>query len=240
VAVFGFTLTDDAVDDFSGGITAMSDMLAVSSDTIDAAEQVMEITSEALVSVDVALVEFEQGMGDMELVLEDMSSLVGTDLADSLGSLRDAMPRLVQVGDYLDNILEALSFFGVPYDEELSVGDSFREVAASIALVPERLQSQGDLLLAARDDLVEARTGVLAVSESLAELQTELDATSELFIRYRETVAEATEVVDAADGNVGEIRGVAPWLVIALGVMIALWQAIPLYLGYRLRKFGSL
>lgn len=232
--VLGLSLADDITSGLGDGLEVVADVLDVSADTIDTAEATLRTVTASLGDVDAAMAEFDGGLGDVEILMGDMAVLVGGDLAGSMAGLREAMPQLITVGDTLDRTLGALAIFGVDYDPDTGMGESFREVQASIADVPEKLEGEGRLLGEAGTDLGEARVSLGRVATGLADLRTELAGTASLFTRYRVTVEDARSLVADLRQDVSRWDGVLRWALIAVGTLVVVWQLVPLHLGRRL------
>jgi len=236
VVLLGLLFVDDLAGGAEGGLSVTSDVLDAALDTIDTAEALLESTAETLGTVDEALQNMQAGFEELDLALEDMSGLVGGDLAESIEELQDVFPGLVTAGESLDVTLGALAVLGLPYDPEQSLAEAFREVDASLQGLPEQLRAEGLLLESARGDVAATGSSLLRISANLASLRTDLFATSRLFARYRTDVAAAKSVVVRAQGDVETWRPVAIAGLVVLGVVIGLWQLVPIHLGWRLRR----
>lgn len=235
VVVLGFVvlgLTEDVGD----GTAVVADVLESTSEGIDTAQSILSAADEGLGSVDQGIDEFSDGLLGFETALTDMSGLVGGDLADSFDALRASFPGLIEVADVLDDAIEALAIFGVTSDAETTLGEAFRQMDQSLVDVPESLREQGRLLEEGRADLVEIRASLDEIKVSLADMQAEFSAAATLFDEYRIGVDEASRSVGRAESDLNQWRPVAGWALIVAGILMVLWQGVPLHLGARIRR----
>jgi hypothetical protein len=235
IVVLGFVVVGLA-EDVGDGTGVVAEVLESTAEGIDAAQSILSAADEGFGSVDQGIDEFRQGLGEFEAALADMSDLIGVDLADSFDALQTSFPGLIEVADVLDTTIEALAFLGLTSRSDSSLADAFRQMDAALADVPESLREQGRLLEEGRTDLVAVRSSLDEIDVSLDRMQAEFAAAAVLFEDYRVGIDDARGSLVRAEGDVDTWRPVAGWALIVAGVLMVLWQGVPLYLGARIRN----
>lgn len=231
VVVLG--LTGDVGSDTK---TVLAEVLESTEDGIDTAQSILTAADEGLASVDEGVVEFRAGLADFDSALADMSDVIAVDLADSFDSLRETFPGLIGLADVLDDAIELLEAFGVESNSDTTLGEAFRAMEESLLDVPEQLREQGRLLDEGRADLASVQSSLDQIATSLGLMREEFAAAALLFEDYRAGIGEIEVTVDRAGADIDRWRPVAGWALVAAGILMVLWQAVPLYLGSRVRK----
>lgn len=235
IAVLGFAVLglSEGVGDGTG---VVGDVLESTAEGIDTAQSILSAADEGFGSVEQGMDEFRDGLVEFEAALGEMSDVIGADLADSFDALQASFPGLIEVADVLDQTIEALAFLGITSTSDLTLGEAFRQMDASVAEVPESLRRQAGLLEEGRGDLAAVRSSLDQIDVSLGRMQIEFAAAAVLFEEYRIGVDEARGSLVRAEGDLDTWRPVAGWALIVAGVLMVLWQGVPLYLGARIRK----
>lgn len=170
--------------------------------TIDTTEEIVSTVHEGLGSLDALAGNVADSSGITATVIRDVSDLTTNDLPDSLRTVEDAMPALIEVGAVVDDTLRTLSVIGVAYAPAVPFDEALREVQASLHGLPEELAHQGRTL----GTLAPVVDDIGAQSERLAgEIRTtrsRLEDASLLLDDYRTVLADARSTLAGAPSPV--------------------------------------
>jgi methyl-accepting chemotaxis protein len=196
-------------------LTATADGLAIAEGSISEAEA-------ALSSLNAALGNATTAISDTQPTLDTLHELTGTSLPQTIGSTRQALASAQETARLADSVLGALSFLGLRYNPAVPLSESIGEVSASLAEMPEDLNS--------------VSVGVAAMGANLEVLTADLEAIGENIDAIKESVSESAavmaqyqEVVGTLRKEVADLRAAAPFLIGAarLGLFLLLvWLAL--------------
>ncbi|HEX6947701.1 MAG TPA: hypothetical protein VF246_10165 [Acidimicrobiia bacterium] len=175
------------VTDVYGRLRQSLDITAEAVQTVDTT---LEVASDALLTlgrtVDTVRTATEQAAESSELVersVSEAAAVVGTDLPETIDAMRETMPALIEASTVIDSTLRGLSFFGVPYDPEVPLGEGFRRLDEELAPLSDTLRANGAVM----EGLVPSVGGFQAQTELLVVQVEEIG----------EAVDEASEVIDS-------------------------------------------
>lgn len=230
----GFGVVDRAASTIDGGLALADDSIVAVLNTLDVAEETVEITADSLLEMQVSLASVTGSIRRVDGLLGETSDIVSGDLAESLDALLDALPGLIDVGDTLDRTLRSLAFLGVPYDPSAPIGDGFREMERALIDVPPRLREQGALLDDMRTDLVSTRGSLDRVRGDVGQIRGQLADTGRLFDGYRRAAVDGSGLVSDIRAQVERGAPTAKIALVAFGLFVIIYQVVPMYLGWRL------
>jgi hypothetical protein len=236
MVLLALLLTGRVADGVRDGLVVAEDTLVSISETVDLAETTIGTTADSLSRVEAALARVTRSVGSVDMVLDDMAAVLGEDIPDSLDLLRSSFPGLIEVGDAIDETLRALAFFGVPYDAQQSIGDSFREMDDALVDVPDRLREQAVLLTGMRGDVRASADDAARIRQSLSTIRTQLTTSKWVLGRYRNNIADAGRVVADVQTKVGTGEWIARWALVAVGLVFMASQLVTVYFGWRIRR----
>lgn len=137
--------------------------------------------------------------GEASDVLDEVAALSTGRIPDTLTSLEEALPALIDTAAVIDSTMRTLSVLGVDYQPQVPLDEAFRDVQSQLEGLPESLSTQGQNLQALVEDLrtTGEETELLAgqidtIERNLAETQLTLaDYGSAI-----DSLGELTEVSD--------------------------------------------
>jgi hypothetical protein len=121
----------------------------------------------------------QEGSAQTARALSSAGALIEGDVADSLSSVQEAMPAIVDAGRVIDSTLRALSLFGVEYDPPVPFDEALIDVEAGLDGLPDSIRSQGQQIAALAPTIASTATDIAIVADSLSEMADELDDVSE-------------------------------------------------------------
>lgn len=210
--------------------------------TIDEAAATLDTVTETAANLSTTLI-------DTEPLLSTVNSLATETVPDSLEAVQTAIPNLADIAGSIDATLVRLSelqversVFGVPisfdlgidYDPEEPFDSAVLQIGDSLLTVPEQLRSLDDSLTAAvenvstvADNVQQLSTDLIGVTTSLVQFGPLLD---EYIVILNDTARSLEETRDTFQANLSLIR----WAVTGLGIWFALYQIVPLYVGWKM------
>lgn len=209
-------------------------------DTVDAAAATLQATASSLDNAAGAIRSTDAAFDATSIVLVEMADVVGGELPDSLEAIERGLPTLVRVGAVIDSTLGTLAVFGVPYDEDASLGSAFGEIERSLDGVPDRLRQQGALIDDVRENLRAVDDSVVSVGDDLEAVRATLQDAANVLDEYETTAAEARLVIATADSDL-ETTQLLIRVLIVIATIGALAGLVPIFvLGRERSRYARL
>jgi hypothetical protein len=215
-------LSADALVTLEGSIVLAQDTVA----TLEGSLARIETTTRDLA------VAFEEG----EDLLVATAELSEDEIAPSIAAVEQAMPGLVEAASVIDTALVALSAipFGPAYDPAEPFDESLRRLEQQLDGLPEDLETQAALIREAGASLGDVRRGTGEVADDLALLHGHLGEAAVLLDGYAETAEDAAAMVTDGRAALGRHLFAARLLIVALGLVLAAGQLVPIGAGWLL------
>ncbi|MDX1620843.1 MAG: hypothetical protein R3320_07630, partial [Nitriliruptorales bacterium] len=208
-------------------LDALDSSVALADVTVSRIEGTLESTGSSTADLGVAI-------EDAAVSLDGIAALSENEVADSLAAVERSLPALIDVASVIDTTLGALSRvpFGPEYDPDEPFDDSLREIQREMDGLPEGLREQASLIRDGRDSLRELGTGVEDLAEDLETMAGVLSAADALLDDYAAAADQARGAVDESVGTLDTQLTVARWLVVGLGLVLAVGQLVPVGAGW--------
>jgi methyl-accepting chemotaxis protein len=242
VALVGTAVAQHLVRDFHLGVeqslTLTADVLGTVDESFVVAEDALVIIGEGVTDAETAVRSLGGSMEEGQVALESVTALTGVEIADALEDVEQALPAVQQAASAIDDTLATLSLlpFGLTYTPDRPLGDSIGDIADGLEGLPDELRTQADQVERTSAELADATSSTIATADSLAALDERIDAAAALVGGYAERATDAALLVDrqrdALDTTATRARG----LIIAFGLLFALGQFGPIYLGSALAR----
>lgn len=229
-----------AVDRIVSTADQTLDIAAATIEDVDAALDAAALTTqgavESLDGLACAIGDSTSTLEGSRVALDGIATIIETDLADSIDAVVSVLPALGEVGDALDETLAALDTLGIAEAQDQSAGVAIREMESSLRPVPSQLRTQATILGELNEDVggiinrsAETREDLASVREGLREAEQSLARFSTPASRLQGLITDTRNSL-----GVGRTLGFVVVALVAL-VFISL-QAVPLYIGIRLRR----
>lgn len=214
-------------------LTTLEDTIVVAADVIESVDQSLAITEETLNDVESSFGQAELVVAEVDVVLESVAGNVDT--------ASTTVDDLAVVGRTIDNVLAQLSSvpFGPEYDPSIPLGDQLQLLADELAPISESLDSTSaelDEFVVRTQDL---ESDIAALADAVGEINTDLDASEALLDSYLQTARGARDLSDETRADLeGDVRNTR-LLIILGGLMFALGQIVPFWVGTELTATTS-
>lgn len=211
-------------------------VLATVDESFVVAEGALEILDEGVREAEAAVRALAASMAEGEEALASVTELTGGDLADALERVEQALPAVESAAAAIDGTLELLGALplGPSYSPDRTLGESIGELRGGLDGIPDQLREQAEQAERTTEELTAATEGTLATAESLGELRGRLDAAAGLLDDYAAQTGDARELVAAQQEDLASGARRAQWLAVGLGLVFALSQFVPAYVGLTL------
>lgn len=252
IAYQGLQATNRFMDNLA---TGMNSALQLTNDTLTNVENTLVVSKQTLTDLGATLSTMETTASDMatavqdaEPLIDEVNAVIATDVPNSLETLQNSLPTLVEVATVIDDTLTTLSGFeidqtipivnyriqydlGVDYDPEVPFDQAVTELGGSLEGLPETLRglntelqttkSSMDMMGGNMDQLA---TDMATLNSSIAEVQPVLDEYIRIVVDVNDRMRVAREQIDDQTAQVKQIFSF-------IFLWMALFQLVPLYLG---------
>jgi hypothetical protein len=242
VTVVGTIVAQHLVRDFHVGVAQSLELTADVLDTVDesfvVAEDALVIIGEGVSEAENAVRSLGGSMEEGQVALDQVTDLTGVEIADAIEDIEEALPAIEQAATAIDETLATLSLlpFGLTYDPERALGSSIGEIAEGLEGLPDELRAQAEQVERTREELTDATASTLATADSLAALDERLDVAADLVGGYAARATDAALLVDEQRDALDTTAARARILIIAFGLLFAIGQFGPIYLGMALAR----
>lgn len=219
--------------------------LVLTAESLAAVDSSLGVATESVATIGDGLAQAERtsrGLEDSLVegadLLDETARLLRGDVASSLDSVRRSMPALVQVGGTIDGTLRAVDQLpvGPAYDPEEPFGETLAALEEDLEDLPGDLRDQADTVEDAGDNLRTVGRQGERIAGSLTEVRSSLDDASSVLGEYRATTGDARQLIRETTDDLSRRLVILRVLVVVLGGIYCVGQALPLYLGHRLAE----
>jgi hypothetical protein len=229
-----------AVDRIASAADQTLDIAAATIEDVDSALEAAALTTrgagQSIEGLTLAIADSTGTLDGSQAAIGGMAEVIGSDLADSIQAVVTGLPALVEVGDALDQTVSLLSGVGITDVPLLSAGDAIRDLQSSLDPVPEHLRTQGQALGDLGTDIGDIIDRSAQTTEDLALVREGLREAEVSLARFTSTASRLETLIrDTRDAlSLGRTLGFVVVGLLAI-VFIGL-QAVPIYIGVRLRR----
>lgn len=208
------------------------DSVATIEDTIVVADRVVADVGAALGALDDVLVQLRAATEDVDPVLVDVAALTN-DVPVALGEFQSTLDRVADAAGEVDDILVQLARlpFSPSYDPESTLSAQLRQLSDDLDPVIDTLAGSGDDVEVLRSTTAELGAELGTLGREVRTLVDRMDESSELVSRYREQAGRANAVVVDSRDDLGRSVSQMRVLVVLGGLVFALGQIVPLWIG---------
>jgi hypothetical protein len=243
------------------GLRVASTLENTLNNTIDTALNGLEITRDMFVQaedivgeVQDATVVAEHTISDVGVTVENtaptldqVSSIISSDVPDNLDSIQEAVPNVVQVAQSLDQTLRTLSALkwqndllgiqfdlGIDYDPELPLDEPITTFGDGLSDLSQRFRELEPTLDTNGRDLEQIGTQMQEASQSLSAIGDEMEGLDAIARKYVVEIEEIRDPLVEFQASLGARFKIVRLGVILLAVWLCLFQLVPFYLGWEL------
>ena len=223
----------------------------------NAAEQSLNLSGEALITIDQTIVvvretvetlgdglaTVEGSLGDASTTLENASELfdvtadvAATDLPESIASVRQALPPLISSAESITDAIGALSIFGINTGPTQPLAEPIIEIQSNLTQLEERLRTQAGAITAIATDFDSFSGDASDLANNVGQMNRDLAEAESLLVDYETTTANARGAIETTQAEVARTMATARATVVVLAILFGLSQAAPIVMGRVLRS----
>jgi methyl-accepting chemotaxis protein len=234
--VIGIRMTNEIEHSVDASLVTTGDALTVVSDSITLSSQIVDTVRDGLKGVTATMNVLEDSIATGTNVINDSNTFLGTSLPDTLDAINGVLPTIQNVASTIDSTLQLIANvpFAPDYNPTVPLGDAVGQLVDAMAPLPGQLRQ----LVSGFGDLSTSATNVsnqlTTLSDSLDQLDDDLGQVQQLIGRYSTTTEQATTRVTASRHDLNSSADAMRALFVVLGLVIALGQIVPIWLGVSL------
>ncbi|NND04527.1 MAG: hypothetical protein HKN91_17260 [Acidimicrobiia bacterium] len=235
VIVLGLRLVDRTGATLAHSLELTAEAVSTVDATINVAADSISTATQGLTTLSSAVANSESSLLDAGELLSNAGSTLSEDVPASIDAIRETMPALIQSAGLLDTALSTLSVFGVDFAPPTPPADSLRRVESGLAGIADRLRQSSDDMTELGDGLQSLGTGVGSLAVQLDDLERSLQEAEALLDGYSTTTSRTAALVEQTSADLESQRSEGRLIVLLLGLVIALGQAVPLGIAWHNR-----
>lgn len=249
VAFYGRAAVDGVAAGMNTSIGLLGDTVGTTIDSLESIKLTIAEATTTMDTVSTTVGNLSTTLFETEPLLAQVSSLTTQTVPTSLEAVQQAIPNLAGIAGAVDVTLTRLDSFkvqqsilGVPINFDLGIdyaptvpfNEAVLQIGDSFVGLPEQLRS----LQVSLDDAVK---NVAVIGNNISDLSTNLDAVGGTMTQFgplldqyitvlKQTSDSLTQINQQFQANLNTIK----WVVTGLGLWFALYQIVPLYVGWRM------
>lgn len=248
-------------DALAGLAESVSRSLVVASDSLDAAQNTLDLARSSISDVDGGLATAidatagaAQTLNDSRPLLDNVAAVTTQEVPEAIEGMQAALPNMIEVAGVIDATLTTLSSVGIDREIPLPFGgsiplrfdlgidynpttpfdESLRGFETSLVGLPESLRGLEDDLASTNANLASLSSDLTATSENLATINSRISDLGPLLDQYAALVAQVDVILDQVQAQLGSRLQLIRLGVNTLLIAIGLSQLAPVYLGWEL------
>ncbi len=238
--------------------TAVSDVLLLTSDSLDTVQETLLITkdtvtlaSDSLTTVETAAVNLGGAILQTQPLIEEISKVTSVDLPNSLEAVQETIPTVAQAAGVIDDTLVSLNrlrfeetipfinytiswSLGVDYAPTIPFDTAVIQIGESLEPLPGRLRNLEQQLLVTSGNLQMLSDDVYLIADDLTLVNTQIQALNPLLDEYIATVTRINDTARMTRASINEQLERLKMGITYIMIWLVLFQVVPLYLGYTL------
>jgi len=249
-SVAGVYIGRQAIDDLGSSIDRALSRTAVSldtaADTLVIAKSTLDKVNVGLDTVGVTADNVAQTLLDTQPMLDSVSTVVATNIPDSLEAIQESLPGVAAAAGTIDDTLRKLSEFevsrevfgipiafdlGIDYQPVVSLDESVLQIGQSLDGMPDSLRAIQSDMDVANENLEALSSNINTIASDLEALGDNIQQIDPLFDEYIELIGDIQQSVIQTQAELATQLEMAKLILTLLFVWIGVNQLIPIYLS---------
>jgi len=237
-AVVGQVVIGDVNKSVDDSLVLTNKALDVVVDSINQTSTIVDTVKSGVESIGATLSTVTSSVDQTSTAIDNSTQFIGGSLPDALDAVSNVLPTIQSVASSIDDALRFASRapFGPNYNPAKPFDETIGELATAIHPLPDQLRSLSKDFagLNSSSQAISTQLGTLAGNVHLLDQQ--LGQVSTLVDRYSKTATEAKFLTAVSRSRLATSVRTARILLVLLGVMFALGQIVPIWLGLELMR----
>jgi methyl-accepting chemotaxis protein len=231
--IVGQTLVRQVQDSVDDSLVVTSEALDAVNDSITLTGTLVETVRAGVDSVGETVAAVRTSIDQSSTAVEDTTTFLGGSLPDSLDAVSDVLPTIESIASSIDDALRVASRapFGPDYDPAAPFDDAIAQLSTAIDPLPEQLRTLAGDFTELNTSTADVSTQLGALETDITDLNTQLDQVGGLIDRYKTTAADAQALARQSRRDLDSSATSTRALMIVLGLVFALGQIVPIWLG---------
>lgn len=228
------TSVDDSLALTNEALQSVNDSIVLTGTIVDTIRGGVTNVSSTLDSIGASIDETTEALGSS-------TDFIGGSLPDAIEAVGEVLGTVETVANSIDSALRALSRapFGPDYDPEQPFDEAIAELSTALDPLPEELRALSQDFEGLETSSAAISDDLSALATSVDDLETQLSEVSTLLDRYATTAANAQALAERSRDDLHSSAREAKVLLIVLGLVFALGQVVPIWLGLTLINDSS-
>lgn len=249
IAFYGRQAVDTVAVGLNTSVGLLQNTVGTTVDTLESVKSTVDEATTTVRTVSDTVGNLSTTLFDTQPLLQQVSTITTETVPNSLEAVQGAIPNLAGIAGAIDTTLERLDslkvervVLGVPFSFDLGINyaprESFDEavlqIGDSFVGLPEQLRALDDSLTVAVDNISTIGGNISQLSSDLVNVGGTLTQFGPLIDEYitvlNQTEASLVQTKEQFEANLNLIK----WVITGLGIWFALYQLVPLYVGWRM------
>lgn len=153
--------------------------------------------------------------GEVADVVDEVATLSTGRIPDTLASLEEALPALIDTAAVIDSTMRTLRVLGVDYRPQVPLDEAFSDVQSQLDGLPEEITTQGENLRSLVEELRTSGTETEVLSTQIDTIERSLAETQVTLTDYGSALESLDRLAEVSD----QIDAALPIGRVALGVL---------------------
>jgi methyl-accepting chemotaxis protein len=247
--VVGQRLIDEVATGLEQNLTLTLDSMDTIYDSLLLTQETVTEVSEGLATMETAADNAALALDDTGPLLSEIADVTTERVPDSLETIQDSIPALLEVATTIDETLTILSDFqidrqilgiplqwdlGINYDPEVPFAASVDELGRSLDGLPGQLRVLRTDIEVTEENLRTISTDISAIADNINALNQNVADLNPLLDDYLATVTEFSDSLRETRVSLAEQMQTLKIALVVFLVWLGLTQIAPLYLGWEL------
>ena len=224
---------ENSVDD---SLVLTNQALEVVVDSIQTTSTIVTTVRSGVSSISATLDTLNTSIGDTTTAIEGSTDFLGTSLPQALDAVSNVLPTIESVARSVDSALRVISQapFGPDYNPAKPFDQAIGDLNTALDPLPDQLRTLAGQFDGLTDSSKKISDQLTTLSSDVERLDRQLADVATLVDRYATTAATAQVVTEQSRNNLESSARVARVVLVLLGLVFALGQVVPIWIGKEL------
>lgn len=232
-AIAGQTMIRQVEKGVDDSLTLTGEGLAAVTDTIVVTESIVANVRTGMTSVRTTLTTVEASLADSSATLTQGGQFLGGPLPTALDTINSSLPTIQSIAKSVDDTLELLDEvpFGPNYQPVQPFDEAIGRLSTALTPLPQELRALSANFKDLNANAATMTADIARLGRDIEALNTKLADVGVLLDRYSDTASRAQALARESRADLTRSADLTRWLLIVLGVVFALTQVVPIWLG---------
>lgn len=249
VAFYGRVAVDTVATTLNTTVGLLQSTVGTTVDSLESVKLTIDEATTTVNTVSDTVGNLSTTLFETQPLLAQVSSIATQTVPDSLDAVQQAIPNLAGIAGAIDTTLVRLddlkverAILGVPFSFDLGINysptapfdEAVLQIGDSFVGVPEQLRTL-------ESSLTDAVENISTIGTNIDDLSTNLTAVGGTMTQFGPLLDQYIDVLNQTETSLVQAQqqfqanlNLIKWVITGLGLWFALYQIIPLYVGWRM------